>query len=238
MGKTNSENPWTKLLSGQEYLLEQDRSDIKAFNKKHHGNSDKEIHLEVIPEPYLGDPNAPVVLLNLNPGFDAKDKHAHANPSFKRKSLANLRHKQAKYPFYLLDPDLNFAPGFCWWKQKLGPLMGTLDDPRGEKVSKGVFCVEFFPYHSETFSSRWNTNILPSQEYSFRLVQRAIRRNALILIMRSGKIWREHVPELKTYSKDRWEEASSPQNPAISPNNFPKLFLEIVRRLRGTKTRT
>jgi hypothetical protein len=152
--------------------------------------------------------------------------------------LANLRHKQAKYPFYLLDPDLNFAPGFCWWKQKLGPLMGALDDPRGEKVSKGVFCVEFFPYHSETFSSRWNTNILPSQEYSFRLVQRAIRRNALILIMRSGKIWREHVPELKTYSKDRWEEASSPQNPAISPNNFPKLFLEAVRRLRGTKTRT
>ena len=232
MSKANSDNPWTKLPSGGQYVLEQDRGDIEAFNKKHHGNSDKEIHLELFPEPYLGDPKAPVVLLNLNPGFDEHDPEAHQNAAFAKQSRRNLRH-QAAYPFYLLDPKLKFAPGYHWWKKKLKPLMDALDDPHGEKVSRGVFCVEFFPYHSKKFSEHWNLSVLPSQAYSFVLVQEAINRKALILIMRSAKRWHKHVPALKTYDRDRWEDASSPQNPTISCKNFPRLFDKAVCELRA-----
>jgi hypothetical protein len=47
-----------------------------------------------------------------------------------------------------------------------------------ECVADSILCVEYFPYHSQSFNhSRLR---LPSQEYSFQLVREAIRRRVII----------------------------------------------------------
>lgn len=61
------ENPWRKLPEAAPFVLVCDQQRICDFNaiaKKEH-----KIHVEVLPEPYTGNPEAPVLLLNLNPGF-------------------------------------------------------------------------------------------------------------------------------------------------------------------------
>lgn len=61
------ENPWKHLPGQPPYVLPADAPAISSFNQ---GVSDEhQIRLELLPEPYLGDPDAPIILLSLNPGF-------------------------------------------------------------------------------------------------------------------------------------------------------------------------
>lgn len=63
-------NPWISLPASALFVLSRDAEAIEAFNA---GASESHaIHLEVIPEPFIGLPDAPVVLLNLNPGLPMK----------------------------------------------------------------------------------------------------------------------------------------------------------------------
>ena len=48
-------------------MLREDADEIERFNAK--ARYDHAFHLDLIPEPFIGNPAAPVVLLNLNPGF-------------------------------------------------------------------------------------------------------------------------------------------------------------------------
>jgi hypothetical protein len=103
----------------------------------------------------------------------------------------------------------------------------------GEQIMKklaGFLCVEYFPYHSRRFKKPVQN--LPSQQYGFHLVHRAIDRGAIIILMRSKRLWLEAVSQLHGYS--RLFELRNPQNPAISPRNCPQgypLIAEIL--LRG-----
>ncbi len=63
-------NPWTKLIKGKgnQYYLEKDLSKINNFNRSlRKKDKNKKIQLGSIPEPFIGNPKAKVVLLNLNP---------------------------------------------------------------------------------------------------------------------------------------------------------------------------
>ncbi|MFL5624662.1 MAG: hypothetical protein ACJ788_03600 [Ktedonobacteraceae bacterium] len=74
----------------------------------------------LITEPYLGNPQAKIILLNLNPGFSESDILFHRdNAYFAKTSRANLHHEGQEYPFYLLDPKNLAAPGSGWWRRKL-----------------------------------------------------------------------------------------------------------------------
>ncbi|MHB8600691.1 MAG: hypothetical protein ACYDER_28285 [Ktedonobacteraceae bacterium] len=91
--------------------LDQQRiCDFNAIAKKEY-----KIHVEVLPEPYTGNPDAPVLLLNLNPGFYEKNAHfLTGNEYFTKTSRANAMHEQLEYPFYLFDPDNADSPGYYW----------------------------------------------------------------------------------------------------------------------------
>jgi hypothetical protein len=82
-------------------------------------------------------------------------------------------------------------------------------------VARGVLCAEYFPYHSKSFKKG---ALLPSQEYTFDLVRRAIERGAVVLLMRSKRLWLDAVPKLVSY--DRLFEANSSQCAHVSPNNY------------------
>ena len=102
------------------YILDSDKSEIA--NNKVTFNENTELHFELLPEPFLGNPLAPVVLLNLNPGFSPNDITYHQQPAFIQLSRTNLNHQLSDYSFYLLNPRVS-APGRVWWYKKLRSLI-------------------------------------------------------------------------------------------------------------------
>lgn len=215
-------NPWINLSETAPFVLECDKQDILNFNKT--AKSEHKIHLEVLPEPYTGSPEAKIVMLNLNPGFyERNEKFLSGDEHFYNASRANLIHIKQEYPFYLLDPRNANSPGYYWWSRKLKPLINIYGM---EKVAKEVCVVEYFPYHSARFG--YNT-FVSSQTYNLYLIREGMKRNALIIQMRSRNIWQNAIPELRSYSN--YYELRNPQNPVISEKNSPDGFPEILKTL-------
>jgi hypothetical protein len=208
------DNPWHKLPREPRYVLSEDAFHLNQFNSRPRLKDEHKIRLEVFPEPYLGNPASPVVLLNLNPGFKETDIQRHHEPRFAELSRGNLLHLPAEFPFYLLDPTIDRTG---WWEKKLAALIDRFDQ---RTVANSVFCIEYFPYHSCKFKR--SRQVLDSQRYSFSLVREAIQRKAVILIMRARRRWYEQIPELESYAMGYV--VSSWQNPVITENNFGEGF--------------
>jgi hypothetical protein len=204
-------NPWVCLPSAPPYILPEDVELIKEFNLS--AKEKYQVRWDISPEPFLGNPNAPVVLLSGNPGYNDKDPEWHGDPTFATRSRGNLLHRQSDYPFYLLDPTIKRT---AYWEKGLKRLIALSEDSGQRLVANRVLCVEFFPYHSKRF--KHGKLRLPSQDYSFGLVKQAVQRNAVILLLRCRKLWFAAVPELSSYP--RCYVARSWQNSAISPRNF------------------
>ena len=214
------DNPWLDLPQNAPYVLPQDHHAVVTFNRK--ADEVTLIRLGMMPEPYLGNPLAPVVVLGLNPGFNPNATR-HETEEFYQLSRNNLRHEGGAYPFYLLTPSLD-VPGRGWWEQRLGRLI----EAKGQKrVAAGLLCVEYFPYHSTKFAH--GKVRVPSQAYSFELVRAAMARRAVIVVMRAKRYWYEEMPELGTYS--RAYGLNSAQNVTISPKNCPEGWVDIVAAL-------
>jgi hypothetical protein len=172
--------------------------------------------LDVLPEPFIGLPDASVVLLNLNPGFSEEEvAYHHLDEYFRSAALANLSHAPQPYPFYFLDPAVS-SPGHRWWQSRLRTLLERV--PVG-RLSQRLLCVEYFPYHSARFSAA--VPRVPSQEYSFQLVRDAVGRGAVIIAMRASRSWRQAVPELESTTV---HSLNSAQSVYITPNNCPTGF--------------
>jgi hypothetical protein len=215
------ENPWRNLPSEPPYVLPDDREAIDWFNQT--AKPEHFIHLEHLPEPFLGRPDAPAVLLGLNPGYKPEDDRWHSDPPFVARSRANLTHERADYPFYLLDPSLQ-SPGHHWWSRKFrSPIAAS----SLEAVASSVLCIELFPYHSKRFAH--SEVRVPSQSYSWHLVERAMDRGAIIVLLRSERLWMRVLPALSSYA--RLHRVRNVQNPSISPRNLPTAFDELVQEI-------
>jgi hypothetical protein len=210
-------NPWRDLLETAPFVLACDKPGIVDFNKT--AKSEHKIHLEILPEPYTGNPKARILLLNLNPGFyERNEKFLLGDAHFFEASRANLTHTKQDYPFYLLDPRNAASPGYYWWSRKLKSL---IDRYGLKKVANEVCVIEYFPYHSVKFGC----NIfVPSQSYNLYLVKEGLKRNALIIQMRSRRVWQSAIPGLGSYLN--YYEL---KNPTISRNNCPSGFPEILK---------
>jgi hypothetical protein len=213
------QNPWVHLPETAPFLLEIDRSLIQNFNSR--AKSHHQIHHELFPEPYTGNPRANIILLNLNPGFyDRNARFLNGDVFFQKTSRANLAHTIQDYPFYLLDPRNINSPGYYWYKRKFGRLIERFGTKR---VAEEICVIEYFPYTTQHFGCNFQ---VPSQKYSFYLVEEAMKRNALIIQMRSKGIWQKAIPALINYP--RYFILKNPQNPTISDNNCPDGYPEIV----------
>jgi hypothetical protein len=205
------DNPWSRLPTSRPFVLDEDRDAVARFNVS--ADERVRIHDELLPEPFLGRPEAPVVLLGLNPGFSEEDLRWHRDASFVGASRRNLVHAHLEYPFYLLDP-AHESPGLRWWSRKLAALIVATNRPT---VAHAILCVEYFPYHSSRFRHRKLS--LSSQRYSFALVEAAIARKALVVLMRGERIWFGAVPALASY--ERLLRLRNVQNPTVTRNNLP-----------------
>jgi hypothetical protein len=203
-------NPWPALPSEPPYVLPCDFETIRAYNAKH-PKENYRLRLNVLPEPFIGTAAAPIVLLNLNPGFDDLDPDDHARVEFQALLRNNYNHCPSDFPFYSLDPGFENG-GRRWWEKKLEPLLERFGR---KQVARSILCIEYFPYHSRRFN---HSNLeLPFQEYGFGLIRSSIARGAVVVIMRAEKLWKKKIPELHTYS--RTFTLNSPQNVVVSCRN-------------------
>lgn len=217
-------NPWLLLPAAAPFVLASDRDALDRFQKQ--AKPEHTVDPTLQPEPFLGRPDAPVVLLGLNPGWSAEDARWHADPAFARLCRQNLRHEASEYPFYLLNPAIAQAPGAQWWRKRLRQVHEAVGL---EVAARGILCVEYFPYHSRNFGGQ--APLLPSQQYSFALVGQAIARNAVVVVMRSSRLWRAAIPGLASYA--RCFTLNNPQSVYVSPRNCPLGFPAAIEALTG-----
>jgi hypothetical protein len=214
------ENPWTKLPSAPAFVLASDQHLINIHNGRAVENY--KIVTEMYPEPYVGNPEADIVILNLNPGFDGENdlRQHQKNLPFIDLLKSNLNHTHLDYPFFYLDPTVSDTPGYRWWNKRLKTLLKSVGS---KKLANSLLCLEFFPYHS----SKFNFNqVLESQQYTFELLRKAIGRGATIICFRALSKWLQAVPELAIY--DNLYKLNSSQSVYLTYNNCPQGYNIIL----------
>ena len=187
----------------------------------------------IVPEAFVGRPDAPVELLSNNPGFKqpASDIDQKEDPTFVTKMRKNLLHEPSDYPLLFLSPEFRGK----WWRSKLKEPIAEFGE---QVVARNFLNVVYFPYTSRRFGQERLE--LPSQAYSFQLVADAVKRNAVIVFMRPGKawLWLEKVSGLEGYA--RLFRVNNPQMPAISPRNCDgfDVILEAIQSAEAKRTKS
>jgi len=198
-------------------VLASDVTLIEAFNARS-GNQHR-FDLSLFSEPFLGSLSAPVVVLNLNPGWSPYDAAVHSQPEFGRMSRRSLEHQLQPYPVLHLQP-AGDTPGSRWWRQRTRELAEGIGL---EAVARGLACVQYAQYHSKEYTQK--SHLLPSQEYGFALVRQAMARHAEIVVMRSYPLWVASTPELATYGT--LHRGSNPRAPFLSRGNLKSSYLAL-----------
>jgi len=215
------DNPWSDLPTIQPYVLPFDVDIINRLSIKHSRTA--QLRFDVVPMPFIGNPlTSKVVLLALNPGFNEEDvRILDENPDLLEADRNNLTFNNSP-SFYALNQSFSYSGLFKWWNRRLKEIVDIVGR---EKVSNSISCIQFFPYHSVTYSPL--KELIPSQEYSFYLVKEAIKQKKVILIMRSRQLWEKYVPELIGYP---YIELKIPRNPYFNSNNMTqKSFDSLLR---------
>lgn len=217
------ENPWTRLPQKAPFVLPEDLPVIQRNNRP---NLPSHVRTEVLPVPYLGRlETAKVVLLNLNPGFVDEDiEISRRNALYVEQNRRTLSF-DSEPAFFCLANKFSATPGYQWWNTRLKELIQEVGRPN---VLGKVMCIQYFPYHSKEF--RQYSELLPSQVFSFYLVEQAMNQGKVIVIMRRKQEWVRNVAALAGYP---YIELSSPRSTSISRRKVKGLgFDTIVEALR------
>ena len=225
-------NPWMGLPETPPYVLKEDLRKLRELGlnvrTSASGDHGAGIHVHVLPVPYLGPTvaKARVCLLNLNPSYKECVKGDERNPLFIEELRRNLNHKST-YPFWPLDPRLDFSAGACWWSKRLRLLIAdickkcSLSDKEARLLlADRLLCLQWFPYHSPGSSDLGHPKrslLVPSQNHTFQLVHEAISRGIMIIMLRSKREWTTSVPELTGH----FVELNNPRALYITPGNMP-----------------
>jgi hypothetical protein len=219
-------NPWHHFTpKGKCLVLPADQDRVLEFNAQ--ADPYHRIHTDLLPEPYVGSPDAEIVLLNLNPGCSLKAGERDEPKRLRKAWGKNLLHRETEYPFYPLDPDLQDTSIARWWRGALGDLLEEFD---ASLIAKHLFCVEFAPYHSHKYKTLGNPRLL-SQRYNFQLVRECIKHGSVVIAMRHAESWLEEVPKLERY--ERFFIAKNPQAKKLSRGNLGRGFEAIRETLRA-----
>jgi hypothetical protein len=148
-GKIAPQRTWSQYVSAPDF-----------------GRDDKQLQLQLLPIPFLGNvANAKVIILLQNPGLAPSDYFAELErKDFRGRLEANLRGDlhEHEFPFLFLDPDLAWHAGFTWWHRKLQPVIAAVAEKLESKgrpttlraarqaLARHVAAIELLPYHSKT----------------------------------------------------------------------------------------
>ena len=213
------DNPWIHLPTRAPFVLREDRGAIESFNRK--TRLETRIETVLLPIPFVGRIDAPVILLLLNPGVPEKPYNVHRIARHRRSVRACHRQDSVEYPNYYLDPKTE-GPGVKWWTRALGDLIHLCGR---QKVAQHVAALQYMPYRAREF--RHARLRLPSQQFTFQALRAAIRRTAVCLVCRGKRPWTAAVPELARY---RWAfDTTNPRRVVISSGCYAEGFSAAVR---------
>ena len=250
-----SNNPWHNLPAKSPFYLPVDKNKLEAFNRKeeHKVGQNHRLNFELIPEAFIGRPDAPLVLLgNISGVSETGDPPAafRLKQSFQDRMRSNLLHTHSGLPFVYFD--LNVTPtGEDWWERKLKYVLREIGNADVAKsiLAWNLLAVEFFPYVSWSSKYAHDSIQLLSQDYSFDLVRNAVKQEAVIvlpkgdrrglgheavIVIRHGeRRWLKKVPELDGYH--RLVRLKEVRKGIISPGNCREngwsLIQEVVRKI-------
>src|SRR5215469_6765309 len=117
-------NPWRHLPSKSPFLLKCDSDKIDAYNST--ASPEKSLHTNLIPIPFLGQRDAPIVLLNLNPGHSPEDCRRQTKSYFIKQVRNCMLHEPMVYPLFFLGPAIEGKSDGAsrrWWKGILHQLL-------------------------------------------------------------------------------------------------------------------
>ena len=215
-------NPWLNFTASTDMVHPLDRESVDLYNSK--AKPEYKFLTHLAPEPWIGNLEAPLVVLLANPGA-TKDDMAGTNQKsadlINQLSILNLTHQNTEYPHFFFDPKLQGTVGHKWYAKRFSQL---IRETSPQIMAKNVLSCELVPYHS--FSWKKPKQMPPTQEFTYEIVNSAIDRGAIILIGRGKSIWMENVPKLKNYS--RYFQPSSSQCAYVSRNNYKNAFSEIL----------
>jgi hypothetical protein len=203
-------NPWLDLPTLEPYVLEADRDLVEKFNIT---VEDKyKFLLNLMPEPYCGRLDAPIVLLASNPGVGPDDARLHQDEGYRSTIRFALENRPLDYPVFHLDPARD-SDGAKWWKRIL---KRPIQDFGAKRLSNNILYIQQVGYHSAFF--RVTKSPLPSQAYTKIMLMKKMADGANIIVMRGFRLWLLLVPELAAY--DKLFRLNSYGNVAITPNNM------------------
>ena len=216
------ENPWANFTISGEMIHDLDREAFWSHNSKVELRYKFLSHLA--PEPWIGNTQAKLLVLLANPGAtegDAKGIEQRGARRINELSISNLRGELQDYPHFFFSPELVGTDGHSWYQKRFRHL---IESATAQKVSRNVLSCELAPYHSQSWKKPRKS--LPTQAYTFELVQQAMERDAVILIGRGSREWFDNVPRLEKYPN--YFQPSSVQCAYISPKNYGKNFAKIA----------
>ena len=219
------DNPWLRLPEKPPFVLPEDKELVSKFNIQH--KEQNNIPVELPPEPYAGRKDAPVVLLALHPDHDPDDvKYMCDNAEFAASMQRTRAFEKQDYLFYHLNEKYPENPGLKFWKKKLKKPIHELGH---RTCSQGFLLLQLFPYKTK---AKINGKKLSSSfSFTCTLLQKAIERNAIIILMYGKKEWEENIFGLSSY--ERYFICSNKRQPMISPGNLPKgVYKQIIAAIR------
>jgi hypothetical protein len=210
-------NPWVAIADRAPFVLSQDMPFITAHNSCVVEHSDAWINTGYTPEPRLGPVDAPVLILQANPSYDPAQRQCNPDQDEVKRELAGLRDHEASHP--------GVTEKTAWWPQTLKQLRAQTGN---EKLKRGICSVEYFPYRSMKFGHGHIR--LPSQQYTFSLVEEALRGGRLIVITRIAQTWFGAVPALADAVGKTVFITKNAQRTFISSGNFAEgVFDRLVQ---------
>lgn len=147
------------------------------------------IQLNTLPEPYTGDPESNVYLLNMNPGRRDEEFEKIECNRLKYELLTKLTlSHQLKHSMWY---HMKGHDGYSWIKNKTNQLLKETLYPR-------FFMIEYFPYHSEKGFEF--PEYLPSYQYTNSILKRWFERpteNRFFIILRNDEKWLRRINKIE-----------------------------------------
>ena len=227
------ENPWRVLAEKIEkngYMrLEKlnayadDIPFIEEFNERTKNEPEYQLHTEILPYPFIGDVlGARVVLLMSNPGYKVSSNiEAHEKMSDEEKRFVIRAQTQAmlledRAIFYSGPEYKPFNEEQDWYWAKKTRIIREAVPGAETKIA----AVQLMAYHSRKYKPfPAKMGLLPSQEYTKRLVKYLIDKKDVVFVYRGIKNkarWLDFVPELENAT---CVELSSSLNACLSEKN-------------------
>lgn len=205
-------SPWVRFSGREPYVLPEDKPIVDRWNERLGPDDPRRLELHVLPEPFLGYHDAPVLILMANPGSVPADRRIDRGwvTAANQQALA----APGGTVMYSLDDKAATFPGGLWWRRMTRRLLApgrTYAD-----LAARLLVVQWHGYHSARPSLP--PERLPSQDFAVDLVARAMDRQAPIIIGTAGSFWRSRVPGLGAYPG--LIAKNSPQAMSLSERNL------------------